>query len=220
MKSKSAKLLSSKGDTKIAIIVAVIVIVLIGYFLINRSQLNVNVTPKTVEYSVKTEDLGNNQVKIVDETHGFALIYPKDWSRQDTNTPIFSGADGSTYTVFPILRPPVTQSVDQGNGTINIVTGQEKNSYNSLDDYTNNQLAIISKSENYKVISSEKTTLSSLPAYKVVYTATLQGQDLKVMQVWTLKGNASYIFTYRISPENYLTYESIANQVLSSLQIN
>lgn len=221
MKSnKTARIIPSKGDAKIVVIIAILVIVVIGYFVINKSRVQVNVTPKTVDYSVQIQDIGNNQVKIIDKTHGFSLVYPKDWSRQDTNTPIYSGTDGSTYTVFPILRPPVTQSVDQGNGTINIINSEEKTTFNSLKDYVSNQLAIISKYENYEAISSEGMTLAGLPAYKIIYTITAEGRDIKAMQVYILKENKGYVFTYRISPENYSTYENTANQILSSIQFN
>lgn len=114
----------------------------------------------------------------------------------------------------------MAQSVDQGSGTINLTIGQERTSYNTLDDFTSNVITPVSKVPNYKVISSEKTTLSGLPAHKIIYIITVQEQDIELMQVWTLKENTSHTFTYRISPENYDTYINIANQVLNSIQIN
>lgn len=214
---KTASKNSQSGFSIVAIVVAVIAIVavlaVVTMYLPKNSQ-------QSPDYAVNLKDIGNNQIELTDKVRNFSLVYPKDWSRQDTNVPESKGPDGSVYQVYPVLRPPVTQNVDQGTGTINIVTGQEKTNYNSFDDFISNQVGWVSQSQDYKVVSSEKTTLSGLPAYKIIFTATVQGQSVKLMQVYALKGSTSYAFTYRISPENYSTYENTANQILSSIQIN
>lgn len=70
------------------------------------ASVTLNSAPKTMDFSINAEDIGNNQVRFTDKTHNVSLVYPKGWSRQDTNLPAYSSPDGSIYAVVPVLRPP------------------------------------------------------------------------------------------------------------------
>jgi hypothetical protein len=63
------------------------------------------------------------------------------------------------------------------------------------------------------------TTLAGLPAYKIVYTATVDGDQLKVLQTVTVKDGKAYVITYKGAPGNYNTYLSAAQQMIDSFQI-
>jgi len=60
---------------------------------------------------------------------------------------------------------------------------------------------------NFKQIEATNTTLAGLPAYKIVYTATIDGDQLKLLQTWTVKDGKAYVITYKGFPTNYDTHE-------------
>lgn len=60
--------------------------------------------------------------------------------------------------------------------------------------------------------------LRAIRLYKVVYTATLNGDLLKVKQIWTVKDGKGYIITYKAAPNNYDAYLSAAQQMMDSFQ--
>jgi|GEM_PF-3451023 hypothetical protein len=55
-----------------------------------------------------------------------------------------------------------------------------------------------------------ETTPSGNPAFKIVYTATIVGDPLKLTQVLVVKNRKEYIITYQAAPTNYEKYASTA----------
>ena len=68
-------------------------------------------------------------------------------------------------------------------------------------------------------IEAVNTNLAGNPAYKVVYTANIGGDLLKLTQIWTVKNGKEYIITYKAAPNNYDTYASTAQQMIDSFNI-
>ncbi len=55
----------------------------------------------------------------------------------------------------------------------------------------------------YSLIASEKIEMGGMPGYKYVFEATSGGQDYKVMQAITRKGDMFYCITYTALEENF-----------------
>ena len=73
--------------------------------------------------------------------------------------------------------------------------------------------------DNFTQIEATNTTLAGLPGYKIVYTATVNGDQLKALQTWAVKDSKAYVITYKAAPSNYDTYASTAQQMIDSFQI-
>jgi hypothetical protein len=85
-----------------------------------------------------------------------------------------------------------------------------------LQDY--NKLAIEQLKQTFpdiKIIESGSTVLSNLPAYKAVFTAS----NLKFMQVWTIKNDLAYIWSYVATEDSYSDYIGIVQKMLDSFEI-
>ncbi|MGA3359582.1 MAG: PsbP-related protein [Halobacteriota archaeon] len=137
-------------------------------------------------------------------TNGFAIQYPSDWSK-DINQ------SGAVDVLFVLPTNNVTENLNVQ--VINI---------SANDTLTSRTASIISQVQNisnFTQIDAGNTTLAGNPAYKIVYTATVNGNDLKLTQIWTIKDGKEYFITYKAAPNNYDTYLSAAQQMIDSFQI-
>ncbi len=89
----------------------------------------------------------------------------------------------------------------------------------TLSSVTPDIISGIQNISDFKQIDAGNTTFAGNPAYKIVYTATDNGNKLKVTQIWTVKDGKAYFITYKAAPNNYDTYLSAAQQMIDSFQI-
>lgn len=210
---------SVKNSKSLIIVVIVLVIISAIYFIVSNKQVHVNVSPKTFHSDARLKDIGNNQTLYTNLDNKLQFTYPSDWKLQYTDTQGYDFSD-STMLTLAILRPPVVQTVDQGSGTINFVIQTFKQDVPLLDNLLSTNLGQISSTwQNYQALSSEKTTLSSIPAYKIVYKGIAGGVEVKIMQIMLIKDGKAYMFTYRISPENFNMYLDNANKIFNSIHL-
>jgi hypothetical protein len=134
-------------------------------------------------------------------SRGFSIAYPSDWSKpQEQN-------NGSLV----IFTTPANNETENLN--VQVITRD------TLENVTKEGTSIAQENDDFKQIEATNTTLAGLPAYKIVYTATIDGNQLKVLQTWTVKDGKAYIITYKGAPANYDTYLSAAQKMIDSFQI-
>jgi len=155
-----------------------------------------------------TFNLGNTTTSPTSTTYtssrGYSIAYPSDWGKpQEQNN--------GTLVVFLTPTNNETENLNvqvynlSANSTLATVTGSVKSNAENYDNFTQ--------------IEATNTTLAGLPAYKIVLKATVDGDQLKALQTWTVKDGKAYIITYKGAPTNYDTHLSAAQKMIDSFQI-
>ena len=68
-------------------------------------------------------------------------------------------------------------------------------------------------------IESSSTTIYGSPAHKIEFTATDdKEQKWKAMQIWTLKEDKAYLFTYKAEPKKYSAYLRAIQDMIKSFE--
>jgi serine/threonine-protein kinase len=135
---------------------------------------------------------------------GYSIKYTSDWGKPEEQK---SGA----LVVF--LTPTNNLTENLNVQVINLTSSD------TLATVTDDAISTAQDYDNFKQIEATNTTLAGLPAYKIVYTATINGDQLKVLQTGTVKDGKAYVITYKGAPANYDTHLSAAQQMIDSFQI-
>jgi eukaryotic-like serine/threonine-protein kinase len=135
---------------------------------------------------------------------GFTIKYPSDWTKNEPKS-------GAIAVLFGIPTNNATENLN--------VQVWNRSANDTLSSLTPSKLSALQEFSDFKQIEAGNTTLAGNPAYKVVYTATVDGDPLKLTQIWTVKGGKEYVITYKAAPNNYDTYASTAQQMIDSFKI-
>jgi serine/threonine-protein kinase len=155
-----------------------------------------------------TFNVGNTTTSPTSTTYtsakGYSIKYSSDWGKpQEQN----NGAQ----VVF--LTPTNNETENLYVQVANLSAGT------TLANLTETIKSNEQDNKDFKQIEARNTTLAGLPAYKSVYTATSDGDQLKVLETWTVKDGKVYLIMYKAAPSNYDTYLSAAQQMIDSFQI-
>ncbi|MGA7077065.1 MAG: PsbP-related protein [Halobacteriota archaeon] len=135
---------------------------------------------------------------------GFTIKYPSDWTKNEPKS-------GAIAVLFGIPTNNATENLN--------VQVWNRSANDTLSSLTPSKLSALQDFSDFEQIEAGNTTLAGNPAYKIVYTATVDGDHLKLTQIWTVKDGKEYIITYKAAPNNYDTYASTAQQMIDSFQI-
>jgi hypothetical protein len=135
---------------------------------------------------------------------GYTIKYLSDWGKPQ---------EQSSGRLVVFTAPTNNVSENLNVQVMNLSTGS------TLAAVTDDLMSNAENSDHFKPIETTDTTLSGLPAHKIVFTATVDGDQLKVLQTWTVKDGKAYVITYKAAPSNYGTYLSEAQQMIDSFQI-
>jgi hypothetical protein len=138
------------------------------------------------------------------DAKGYSIKYPSDWTKDVPK----SGA------ISVLFRMPTNNAVENLN-----VQVWNRSVNETLSSRTALMLAAVQDLSNFTEFSDGNTTLGGKPAYKITYTATYDGDDLKFTQIWTINHGKEYIITYKAVPKNFDTYASTAQQMIDSFRI-
>ncbi|MEI7827019.1 MAG: PsbP-related protein [Euryarchaeota archaeon] len=139
-----------------------------------------------------------------DSAKGFTIKYPSDWTKDEPKS-------GALSVLFGIPTNNATENLN--------VQVWNLSANDTLSSLTATKLLAVQDFSDFKQIEAGNTTLAGNPAYKIVYTATVDGNSLKITQIWTVKDGKEYIITYKSDPKNFDTYASAAQQMIDSFQI-
>ena len=135
---------------------------------------------------------------------GFTINYPTDWGKPQ---------EQQNGNVVLFLTPTNNATENLNIQVINVSANS------TLSSLTPGIISGIQNISDFKQIDAGNTTLAGNPAYKIVYTATDNGNSFKVTQIWTVINGKEYFITYKAAPNNYDTYLSAAQQMIDSFQI-
>lgn len=140
-----------------------------------------------------------------DADYGINLQYPSSWAKIQLAKLPRANAD----LIVAFLHQ---ENRNASMSRIGVATQQLISPEVKLEQYTTNQLEAIQR-ENATGIQDEQTKIADNQAHSAVFN--LNGT--KVMQIWTLKGDKAYLFTYQASPDDYpkelATFKKMANSL-------
>lgn len=141
---------------------------------------------------------------------GIKIKYPEGWERQDINNiitgeiVIFLSPKKSSNDPFP---EKVTISVEKFDGTL------EQSSQVFRQEINKNL-------PDAKIIDASSITLANKPGSKLIFTGKIGQDNLKTLQVWTLKNDQAYTITYTANIDDYDEFIPTAQTMIKSFGIN
>jgi len=156
-----------------------------------------------------TSNVGNTSqsappTNTFDSAKGFTIKYPSDWTKDKPKS-------GALSVLFAIPTNNATENLN--------VQVWNRSASDTLSSLTDTKLLAMQDFSDFKQIEAGNTTLAGNPAYKIVYTTTVDGYYQKVTQIWTVKRGTEYLITYKADPKNFDTYASTAQLMVDSFQI-
>jgi hypothetical protein len=178
------------------------------------AQTNTTTTPS--QATNNTEQ--NTFLTYENTTYGIKIQYPVGYGWQIGFANQTSEDNVSTYIVA--FRSPPDRVSDTVAETVNIAMENLPPEENiSLDAYSTFQISDLTLSAtNFDLKESTQTVLAGIPAYKIVYSQTLQQIPLQVMQVWTIKDNKAYVLTFIAEAAKYSTFLPTVQKMIDSFE--
>jgi len=147
-------------------------------------------------------NMQDNWLKYKSDVYKFSLEYPSGWELKDVGTGIaFISPKENTHDNFQESVNVIIQEI--GNAT--------------LDQYTKNTQKQVTTTFGAKATESlTSITFLNQPAKEYIYHAEFSGLKYKLRQVWFIKSQKAYLFTYTAEEKEYLNYEQIAKKIFES----
>ena len=147
---------------------------------------------------------------LVYNNYGVKIGYPTKWTK----------TDNPYEKVIVVFLSPLENSADKFSENVNIVVEDVSFYYSNLDEYEDYTIKNMPKFvKDFKLLSSSRVTIDSLPASEMVFSSNQQGIDLKQLQITIIKDNKAYILTYSAELDSYSQYIEEANNMINSLEI-
>jgi serine/threonine-protein kinase len=144
-----------------------------------------------------------------DDRLGIIIQYPSNWEK-------ILHLDG--FVTFIALKESDSSTYPAGIG----LRVEELSSRSvSLEEITRVQIENLT--QNYPdldLVESSATTIEGNPAHKIEFTPTDDKEEKrKAMQIWTLKDDKAYLFTYKADPKKYSAYLQTIQDMIKSFKI-
>jgi eukaryotic-like serine/threonine-protein kinase len=150
-----------------------------------------------------------NFVTYENSSVGIKMKYPQSWERRDLDNFItgevvaFVSSKQSDADKF---QEKLTISVENFSGTL------EDFSDTSTKDINNHLVKP-------QIKKPREATLANKLAYELIYTGNDGGNDLKSMQIFTLKGEKAYVITYTAARDSYNDFIQTAETMIKSFEM-
>jgi eukaryotic-like serine/threonine-protein kinase len=156
-------------------------------------------------------------------TLGIRILYPSNWEKlEGVGSFVFSpdvvvfrshsnASNSNQNTNATQLIPPAV-----------LVVSIDKNLPTSdLNLYSNATIKhILQNTVGSKIIESTDTKLAGYPAHKIVGTFKQANNDLKVLDIWTIKDSKLYRITFYAQQTKYADYLPTIQKIIDSFQIS
>ncbi len=138
--------------------------------------------------------------------------------------------DGNLYTIsrpsdweaekhesFVYLRPPSAGGNAENQENVVIYVAPAAENQTLVNFFEASVDILIETTPGFALIEYKEETLSSVPAYKIVYTEGEKGKQY--LQIFTRKGGKVYIITYAAPQETYTKYAGSVEDMIRSFNI-
>lgn len=152
-------------------------------------------------FAASTSNVSSNRPGLItykNDSYGVNIQYPANWS---SNPGEGNDNSGDSSTDIVTFSPKDTSSSATFDVSVDKVDSSENLKQYVSDSISDNKIDL----KNYT--ASEPTlngvTLAGSPAYKVIYSFTDQGENIKGLETGTMVGNKVYFITYENSPSKF-----------------
>lgn len=147
---------------------------------------------------------------LIYENHGVKIKYPSNWEIEELS---FGSQRGAKFWSHH-------QSISDTFSENLLVVVNPLQQAMTLKEFTDQNIEQIKKViPNVGILSSNDATLDNNQAHKLVLTYIINQQNLKSLQMWTLKDNKSYVLTYVAEVGEYDTFLETAQEMINSFKI-
>ena len=144
--------------------------------------------------------------------NNYEISYPESWTKQQKGTAIF-------------FLSPKGNEKDLFQENVNVIVQDLSSQPMTLEEYTNltkNQITQALGSS--AIVSVKDLSFSGQQAKEMIYTMPknpMQGRNLnlKLRQVWFIKGNNAYLLTYTAQSSEYDNYLETAKGIFDSFKL-
>lgn len=138
---------------------------------------------------------------------GVSLEHPRSWTVEPS---------GGTDPLFLFIDPPTGVQFPR---SVNVLV-QTSPSRITLDEYTDLSTRQIRALPGSAISESRPTTLSGQPAHRITYRANFDGQERRVLSVWTIRGgNKAWLVTYTADPARFDATLPEIERLLGTVQV-
>ncbi|NLF13083.1 MAG: DcrB-related protein [Anaerolineaceae bacterium] len=144
------------------------------------------------------------------EANGFSIDYPDEWEISER-----ASMPGTATFITPLQGAD-----DTFRENVTVVVQGAPADATTLDEFT--EMALAQGRElipRFMVMESRSATLAGNPAQQVVYTGLQGERDLRWLQLWSLVGDQVYILTYTAEENEFTTFRSVVQQMITSMEI-
>ncbi len=138
-------------------------------------------------------------------TYKYSVKYPSDWSQMEKSGAIF----------FKSPLEPGDKFDENVNVMIQDLSSQPSMTLEQYTDLTKGQLTQIKATG----IILKDVTFAAQKAKEIVYSAPMQGFNLKFKQVWFIKNKKAYLVTYTAEMSTFSKYEKTAGEIMNSFKL-
>lgn len=150
--------------------------------------------------------------------YGITIQYPSDWIADERDYP----ADHNGSKVVGFLSPSETDSSKFEDRLL--IEMHELHPPTDIDNYAHNHIdnirAKVSIPSNFTLIESTPITLEGNAAKKIIYRTKSTEDQVKTMEVLTIRNDKSFIITYSSISSKYDSYLPIVEKRIESINIS
>jgi eukaryotic-like serine/threonine-protein kinase len=152
-------------------------------------------------------------------TYGIVIQYPSDWITDERDY----HSDRNRSKVVGFLSPSETNPGEFEDRLL--IEVHELRPSMDLDDYSHNRIdnirSKISKPSSFTLIDSSPCVLAGNIGKKIVYRTKSPNEDqIKTIEVLTIKDDKSYIIIYAAASLKYDSYLPIIEKMIETLEIS
>ena len=137
----------------------------------------------------------------------YTLKYPSSWEVEE-------------HEAFVYFKPPLVSGDETIYGNVVIYVAPIESGNQSLIDFFQASVEIlVETTPEFSFVEHKEEILSSLPAYRIVYTESKDSEITQYLQVFTLKEGNTYIVTYAAPQETYAKYINNVEEMIHSFKI-
>lgn len=143
-----------------------------------------------------------------DNTNYFSINYPEQWKQNMRGNIV-------------IFASPKDNSKDSFDENVNVVVQDLSKQSVNLEEYTTlTKNQITGMFGETAIVSIKNATIGGLPAKEMIYNMNYNGKELKLKQVWMIKGKVAYLLTYTAEPNKFDTYLEVATKIITSFKLS
>lgn len=77
----------------------------------------------------------------------------------------------------------------------------------------------MSKLPGYSLINQSDMKINGVEYHQVEYTTDINNQNIHTYQIWTVKNNRNYGFSYNAASDNYQEFLPVTQNILKTVEI-